>query len=168
MGLMSTFDTEVDVAGQTYAFMVILGLGFGMSLSSLIVVGRIRVQPHDSAVLLATLTQVRVLGGCIALAIASSLVASYTTAHLEGVLTQSEIAGVLSSVAEGIGALPKEKQGLVREVFGEAWALQQRVMLGVSGGAFVAALAMFSTEGKSLGEVKRDMVEWEKGGREAA
>ena len=126
MGLMSTLDTGVEVENKTYAFMVILGFGFGMGLSSLIILSRIRVKPQDSAVMMASITQVRILGGVIALAIASSLTSQYLTSHLEKDLSQSEMAGVLGAVAEGIGALSPSKQDIVRRVFGEAWALQQR------------------------------------------
>ena len=168
MGLMSTLDTEVDIQWQTYIFMIILGASFGSGLGSLTIISRMKVQPQDSAILITTLTQIRVLGGCIALAVATNLVASYTTSHLEGRLMANEIAGVLASAEEGIAVLSPEKQTMVREVYGQAWALQQKVMLGVSGAGFVANLFTFTTKGKSLQEINEDLGEWERSGRQAA
>lgn len=156
VGLMTTLDTGEEVQGAMQAFMVILGLGFGMGLSSLIVVARARVGPADSAVLLAGLTQVRVLGGVVGVAVATALANGYLTAHLAGVLSEAEIASVLQDVNEGISGLDGEQQGVVRRVFGEAWGVQQRVMLVVSAVGFVTSLGAWTERGNDRGVLGPD------------
>ena len=84
---------------------MIFGLGFGTSLSSLIVLARVNVGPEDSAILMATLTQIRVLGGCMGLAVSSALITTYTRSRLKDVLTFVEIEAVRDSTAS-ISHLP--------------------------------------------------------------
>ena len=165
---MSTLDTGIEVQWQTYPYMVILGVGFGCGLGGLNILARMKVKPQDSAILMALLTQLRILGGCIGVAIATSLMLSYVAQHLAGKLTSSEISGILASPVESIGALSLDKQALVRKVCGEAWALQQKVMLGVSGAGFLAGLFMFTNEGMSPEEVGVELREWERNGRQIA
>jgi hypothetical protein len=87
LGLTTTLGDEQVIETKQYGFLVILGLGFGMGLSSLIVVARTAVGPADSAILMASLTQVRVLGGCVGLAVANALVSGRATVVLRDVLT---------------------------------------------------------------------------------
>ena len=165
MGLMSTLDTGVDIQWHTYLYMVILGTGFGCGLGGSYIVARMKVKPQDSAILMALLIQLRILGGSIGISIATSLTLSYLAKHLVVRLTPSEVAGVLASAVEGIEALSPDKQAFVRRVYGEAWTMQQIVMLGITRVGLVPSLFMFTNEGMSLEEIDVELREWERNGR---
>lgn len=47
LGLMSSLSSSSDVQPQQYGYQVILGLGFGISLSSLPLIARLQVGPED-------------------------------------------------------------------------------------------------------------------------
>ena len=70
VGLASSLPTDtVTTAPQQYGYEVIMGLGFGLGLSTVLTLAPLVVQERDLAVTMGSLTQVRVLGGTIALAI---------------------------------------------------------------------------------------------------
>lgn len=47
LGLMSSLSSSPEIQPQQYAYQVILGLGFGISLSSLPLIARLQVGPED-------------------------------------------------------------------------------------------------------------------------
>lgn len=47
LGLMSTLPASGPVAARQYGYQAILGLGFGLSLSSLVILARVEVGPSD-------------------------------------------------------------------------------------------------------------------------
>ena len=51
MGLMSSLSTSMAIEPQQYGFQMILGMGFGLGLSSLIVVARMEVGAEHSGML---------------------------------------------------------------------------------------------------------------------
>ncbi|MCJ1314994.1 hypothetical protein MMC15_000308 [Xylographa vitiligo] len=150
---------------QQYGFQMILGMGFGLGLSGLIVVARMEVGAEHSAILLASLTQIRVLAGCIALAIASTLLTSHSTSTLQCILTPAQIAAILQSAAS-IADLPQEEMLATRAVFGDAYRLVWQVMTGVSGAGWVVTWGAWkrARDVKGLAEMKREQEGREGGG----
>ncbi|MCJ1476102.1 hypothetical protein MMC13_004767 [Lambiella insularis] len=158
MGLMSSISVGLEIEARQYTFQMILGTGFGLGLSSLIVVARVEVGAEDAAILLASLTQVRVLAGCIALAIASNLLTSHTTASLSTFLNPSQIASVLQSTAT-VTDLPQGEMLATRLAFGEAYTFVWQVMTGFSGLGWVVTLGTWkrARDVRGLSEVKAEL-----------
>ena len=48
MGLITSLSTSIEIEARQYGFQMILGMGFGLGLSSLIVVARVEVSAKDS------------------------------------------------------------------------------------------------------------------------
>jgi len=70
VGLASSLPMDtLTIAPQQYGYEVIMGLGFGLGLSTLLTLAPLVVEDRDLAVTMGALTQVRVLGGTITLAI---------------------------------------------------------------------------------------------------
>ncbi|MCJ1439190.1 hypothetical protein MMC27_008581 [Xylographa pallens] len=157
MGLMSSLSTSIEIEAQQYGFQMILGTGFGLGLSSLIIVARVEVSANDSAILLASLTQIRVLAGCIALAIASTLLTSHSTSALTDILDSAQIAAILQSAAS-ISDLPQEKMLATRAVFGNAYRVVWQVMTGVSGVGWIVTWGAWkrARDVKGIAEIKEE------------
>jgi len=75
-----------------------------------------------------SVTQVRVLGGTIGLAICSTLLNNQIKAETARFLTPSQVAALLQSF-QSINQLPPDTQNEVRNVYGAAYSQQMRVML---------------------------------------
>jgi len=75
-----------------------------------------------------SVTQVRVLGGTIGLAICSTLLNNQIKAETARFLTPSQVAALLQSF-QSINQLPQNIQNEVRNVYGAAYGQQMRVML---------------------------------------
>ena len=75
-----------------------------------------------------SVTQVRVLGGTIGLAICSTLLNNQIKAETAKFLTPSQVAALLQSF-QSINQLPPDIQNEVRNVYGAAYGQQMRVML---------------------------------------
>ncbi|EPE36690.1 MFS general substrate transporter [Glarea lozoyensis ATCC 20868] len=70
VALMCSISIDIaELPKMQYVFEVLMGLGFGMGLSTLLVLVPLVVEEKDRPVTMGALTQVRVLGGTIALAI---------------------------------------------------------------------------------------------------
>lgn len=69
VGLASSLPTDrLGIAPQQYEYEVIMGLGFGLGPSTILTLAPLVAKNQDLAVIMGALTQVRELGGMIALA----------------------------------------------------------------------------------------------------
>ena len=92
-----------------------------------------------TAVAISSMTQVRVFGGIIGLAVCQAVLLSHLKSHLLEHLTQQQLANILVSAAQ-INLLPPDVALTTRSVYGEASNSQMRVAMGVSVASFVAGL----------------------------
>jgi hypothetical protein len=159
VGMLSTLPHSNHIPPITYFYQVILGFGFGMTLTSLMVVVRSEVQFQDNgmspktssicissylmliftAVATGAITQVRTLGGVIGLAVVQAVMIHEVTNTLATVLPPVALKAVLVST-ENIALLDPIAMEATRKVFGAAINLQFRVITGFSAAAFGAAL----------------------------
>ena len=102
-------------------------------------------------------TQVRVLGGCVGLGIATAVFTVQTAADLNRIFSPAEIAGILSSTSI-IGTLPRDQMLEVRKLFGGAFNNELRIMTYVAVGAFAASIATFRKHPRSLQDVKDEQL----------
>ncbi|KAH6634688.1 major facilitator superfamily domain-containing protein [Chaetomium sp. MPI-SDFR-AT-0129] len=131
VGLFSSLDpSHLDnIPSYQYGYQVIMGCGFGLNLSTVLMMVPLVATQRDMPVTMGAATQIRVLGGTIGLAICSALLSNYVAAHTGDLLTPQEQAAILQS-SQNIRRLPStELQLEVRRVYAEAYGQQMRVML---------------------------------------
>jgi hypothetical protein len=158
-GLMSTLGQDTLASAKTYGFEVLLGLGFGMSVTSTTIMVFLRhfKQPEhtgesqchvmrtvlmdSSAVLQGCLTQMRTLGGCIGLAIGAIVLNTRVSnsAVLAYAITASERELLYKSPLV-IAELSPAQQRLVAGVYATAFTEQMRLCTCVGGAAFLTSL----------------------------
>jgi hypothetical protein len=132
------FDT---IQRKEYAFEVLMGLGFGLVLTSLLTLIPLVVSKKDMPVVIGAVTQVRVLGGTIGLAISTTVLNSYVKMTLAKQLDEEQIEGISQSL-EAIGKLDLEQQIFVRRTFAEGYARLMWIVAGFSGAVVLSALVM--------------------------
>ncbi|KAK4565588.1 hypothetical protein LTR86_004205 [Recurvomyces mirabilis] len=99
-GLMTTIKETTAGLGRTYGFQVLLGLGFGMSITSttMMVIVRYYSRPQFMSVAQGSITMMRMLGGALGLAIATIVFNDKIqgSAELMSVLSPAQIAHLSS------------------------------------------------------------------------
>ena len=118
-----------------------MGLGFGLVLTSLLTLIPLVVGKKDMPIIIGAVTQVRVLGGTIGLAISTTILNSYVKRVLKEELDEVQIAEISQSLS-AIGKLGVEQQIFVRRTFAEGCARQISVVAGFSGLVVLSSLLM--------------------------
>ncbi|OAQ57608.1 major facilitator superfamily transporter [Pochonia chlamydosporia 170] len=161
LGLMSTLPKSAGpVPAQQYVFQVFLGLGFGIALSSLAIVARLEVSKDDISVVMGAITQVRVLGGLVGIAIGQAVISSRITSELGPVLGPDRLAAILQSIT-AIQMFPSDLANLVRESYGQSFSLQHKVMIGFAAAALLSCLAAWKHNFENMQELEKKRVERE-------
>ncbi|ROW13285.1 hypothetical protein VPNG_05429 [Cytospora leucostoma] len=129
IGLFSSLDSNsTAISPAQYGYQVLMGFGFGFSLSTILMMAPLVVQQKDMAVAMGSVTQVRVLGGTIGLAICSALLNNHIKAEASKFLNPEQVAALLGSF-QSIKSLDPEVQLEVRSVYATGYSQQMRVML---------------------------------------
>ncbi|KAF1828905.1 MFS general substrate transporter [Decorospora gaudefroyi] len=129
VGLFSSIDSQsLEIPNDQYGYQVIMGFGFGFSLSVILMMAPLVVQQNDMALAIGSVTQIRVLGGTIGLAICSALLNNHIQADASKFLSVQQVAALLESFS-AINQLPLELQLEVRRVYATGYSQQMRVML---------------------------------------
>ncbi|KAI4101558.1 MAG: hypothetical protein L6R37_004884 [Teloschistes peruensis] len=160
LGLLSSIPSSETVLARQYGYQVILGLGFGLGLSSLVIVSRVEVDDADLAVTMGAITQVRVLGGVIGIAIAQVVVSSTIRSDLASILNPTQLDSLLQSTAS-ITALSPAQAADVRRVYGHAFNLQTRMVMYFAIASLVVCLLGFRRHPKSFAETGKKGMEAE-------
>lgn len=143
LGLMSRLPTAAGpVRSEQYGFQVILGLGFGLTISSLMIVTRMEIKAKDVGVAFSAMTQVRTLGGLIGIAAGQALLNARLLSRLGSALSAEKLAALLQSTTAIAGFTPEEAAATA-QTYGEAFNLQNTVMLGFCAAATVACLGVW-------------------------
>ncbi|KAI1029052.1 hypothetical protein LB504_012983 [Fusarium proliferatum] len=133
VGLYSSLKSSTSIASAQYGYEAIMGLGFGFNLSTILMMVPLVVTEKDlvnitSAVTMGSVTQIRVLGGTIGLAVCSALLINHIKREAVKFLTAEQVAQILLS-SENIGMLSIETQSRTRVLYADAYSEQMRVML---------------------------------------
>ncbi|MCJ1365643.1 hypothetical protein MMC16_004768 [Acarospora aff. strigata] len=80
---------------------------------------------------MATITQLRALGGVIGLSLTSNLLNNHVRDGLDGVLSPRQLDAILRPSAI-VDMLPGSLQSVVRGIYSEWYNLQMKVMIGFS------------------------------------
>ena len=177
-GLISSLPSSEYIPKEQYGYQAILGLGFGLGLSSLVIVSRVEVNDDDLgepprlmratggrdigrermsltndslAVTMGAITQVRVLGGVIGLAIAQAVLTRSLGAKLGSILSPPQIQSLLESTGSILHFSPSEASA-TREVYGQAFNLQMRIVTFIAAASLIVSIAAFRRHPKSFGE----------------
>ncbi|KAL9118698.1 MAG: hypothetical protein Q9187_004755 [Circinaria calcarea] len=158
VALMSTVPPSQHAVRPTeYVFEALMGLGFGFSLSTLLLMTphvvkskdigeyrfprspRYQVIDFSAAVANGAITQIRVLGGIIGLSTCSTVLISRIKSGLATTLSSGQLTNLLQST-QTIKALPPHLQDSVKSMYASAYAEQMRIMIGLSAAVVVASL----------------------------
>ncbi|KAH6865804.1 MFS multidrug transporter-like protein [Alternaria rosae] len=129
IALLSQIDTSSHIDASQYAFQIIAGTGTGLVNSGLILLVPYAMDKRDLAVGSAATSQFRTLGGLVGIAIVTSISTPYIRTHLTDILPL-ELAESLLERTELVQTLSPETLEHVRRVFGEAYNLQVKVLIG--------------------------------------
>ncbi|KLO86312.1 Uncharacterized protein LW93_11086 [Fusarium fujikuroi] len=128
VGLYSSLKSSTSIASAQYGYEAIMGLGFGFNLSTILMMVPLVVTEKNLAVTMGSVTQIRVLGGTIGLAVCSALLINHIKREAVKFLTAEQVAQILLS-SENIGMLSPETQSRIRVLYADAYSEQMRVML---------------------------------------
>ncbi len=140
--LLSTTPTTIAFWNGQMGYTVLAGLGAGMSVAAVYIMVPLIVDGEDQSIGLGTGLQLRMLGGALGVAIATSILNAHLKSRLGDVLDGSQLDMVLDS-AQSVGLLPGEVQVQVRRVFGEAYNLQMKAIGGFSAAQVLPVLLMW-------------------------
>ncbi|KAI4656812.1 uncharacterized protein J4E78_006703 [Alternaria triticimaculans] len=129
IALLSQIDTSSHIDASQYAFQIIAGTGTGLVNSGLILLVPYAMYKRDLAVGSAATSQFRTLGGLVGIAIVTSISTPYIRSHLTDILPL-ELTESLLERTELVQTLSPETLERVRQVFGEAYNLQVKVLIG--------------------------------------
>lgn len=141
--------TPLTLCKQQFGFEVIMGFGFGTGLTTLLIMIPVIVGEEHKSVMIGAITQIRVLGGTIGLAVLAQILNNHVSHRLSDIIDPSILHEVLNS-ASTIDQLSPTQQYAVREAFAEGYTLLMKVLSGFSGLVLIIALFMWDGEPKKL------------------
>ncbi|KAI8958927.1 major facilitator superfamily transporter [Daldinia sp. FL1419] len=135
-GLLSTLSNSPSLEPKALGFLVFVGLGFGMAVSTATIVAALHTSVRDHAPAQGLMAQVRVLGGSIGIAASSAILA----VKIQG---QNEFSspGEASMLESGNTAVLQGQLEATRQAYVDAFTEDMRVC------AIVGAVAIFLTFG---------------------
>ena len=98
----------------------------------------------QSAIFIGALTQARILGRSIGLAVCTNIL-NNKVKTASNFLSSEQLNGLLES-AQTIGLLPPELQKMVREVYGRGYNQEMQALTAFGGAAVLATLMMWETK----------------------
>ncbi|KAF7953324.1 hypothetical protein EAE96_006535 [Botrytis aclada] len=144
--LLSTLPIKAAASPAQYGYQVITGFGIGINISTLILMTPYSVaDPRDNSVALGCVTQFRIMGGALGLAIVTAAYKGYVTSRLSSFLTAEEQFSIFES-AKYIQSLSPEIQGKVREVLAGGYNLQFRILIALAAAQIPSSLLMWKKQ----------------------
>ena len=140
---MSTVKDTMSIDPAIYGYQLILGLGTGLTFSSATMMTVVSNSTENAAVAQGAISQARVLGGSIGLAIATIVLNNKLSERLSAILSSEHITQLQRSFST-IHSLEPQHQAIVGMVYSEAFKQQMQICAFVSVGCLAAALATFS------------------------
>ena len=87
-------------------------------------------------------TQFRLMGGAIGLAIVTTVLRGYVTANLSGFLSQDQITLILQSSSE-IAKLDPDTQFKIKGIYANGYTLEMKILCGFAAGQVLTTLIMW-------------------------
>ncbi|KAL9103460.1 MAG: hypothetical protein Q9163_001488 [Psora crenata] len=152
-GLLSTLGGGREFYTPTYGYQFILGLGIGLTFSSSTLLASLASKPEDVAASQGALAQARMLGGSIGLSISTIVLNNKLRNGLAGALDPPRIKSLQQSLST-ISTLSPANQGLVAQLFSEAFNDQMRICTYLSAATLLAAIATYQKNPPSVAAMK--------------
>ncbi|KAI5457173.1 drug resistance transporter EmrB/QacA subfamily [Mariannaea sp. PMI_226] len=130
------------VPAQQYGFEVIMGIGFGLTASTVLTLVPLVTHPKDVPVIMGALTQVRTLGGTISLAVCATLLNNHVQGKLANLLSPEDIHAISESLSS-LEHLTPAQQTAVRTAFAEGYNKQHILLTVFAGVSFLCTLLLW-------------------------
>ncbi|KAF5868834.1 putative efflux pump antibiotic resistance protein [Botrytis fragariae] len=141
--LLSTLTVSEVTPVSQYGFQIIAGFGVGINLSTLLLITPYSIsEPADKAVAVSSITQFRILGGVLGIAIATAAYKSNIISNLDKILTKEQRSLILESTSM-IKTFNPKVQMQIREVFAEGYNLQFRILVAFAAAQIPSSLLMW-------------------------
>ncbi|KAH7128161.1 MFS multidrug transporter-like protein [Dendryphion nanum] len=127
-GLLASLPANSRIVSRAYGFQVIAGFGCGINISTLILLVPFVVENRDKAVGMAAVSQLRVMGGAIVLAIVASVFNSYTQPRMERFKESVHMGGTKISSAHLLTIIDRNGQEQIRSILAHGYNLQMYVL----------------------------------------
>ncbi|KAH8724201.1 major facilitator superfamily transporter [Phaeosphaeriaceae sp. PMI808] len=141
-GLSSSISHETRLfPKEEYGYQVIMGAGFGLCLSTVVMAAPLAFPKQDMAVGMGTTNQMRNLGGSIGISICANLLSDTLSNRVAKLLSPVQFQSLLGS-AESIHLIPKEAQDEVRDAFARSFQRQMYAVTGLGAAGLLCTLIM--------------------------
>ncbi|THV52412.1 hypothetical protein BGAL_0080g00350 [Botrytis galanthina] len=141
--LLSTLTVSEVTPVSQYGFQVIAGFGVGINLSTLLLITPYSIsEPADKAVAVSSITQFRILGGVLGIAIATAAYKSNIISNLDKIVTKEQRSLILESTSI-IKTFDPRVQMQIRGVFAEGYNLQFRILVAFAAAQIPSSLLMW-------------------------
>ncbi|TVY16799.1 Efflux pump FUS6 [Lachnellula arida] len=141
VGLICSLPVDATrIPAAQYGYEVLMGCGFGAGLSTLLTLARLVVEERHLPVVLGALTQVRVLGGTISLAICSTILNTHLNPQLS-TLTPAQSQAITANIS-AIHALSTAEQAGVKRAFAVGYNRQNIFLAVLTGVGMLASLGL--------------------------
>lgn len=151
-GLLSTISSATNIEKKAYGFQFLLGLGTGMTFSTVSLLTTPNVAFKDHAVAQGIIAQMRVLGGTIGVAMANALVNRQAHWDLRGLLSTEQIAE-LQTNSSILRSLDAAQQRAVKQVYTDAFDATMRICTYLAAICLFVSLFTYSRSPPSAGSV---------------
>ncbi|QSS58121.1 drug resistance transporter EmrB/QacA subfamily [Histoplasma capsulatum] len=152
VGLTCTLPNHsFDVSPQQYGYEALMGLGFGLSLTTVLTLAPLVIKEPYLGVAMGALTQVRVLAGTISLAICSTILNNCLRPKMASVISPSQLRAISDSLS-AIDDLTPSQRIAVRQAFGEGYTKQNIFLTAFSGVSVLASLFIWEKKPRRVGE----------------
>ncbi|KAJ5595531.1 MFS general substrate transporter [Penicillium hispanicum] len=132
VGLSCSYPTDqTEVPPSQYGFEVIMGIGFGMGLTTILTFARTVVEEKHTAIVMGAITQLRVLGGTISLAICSTILNNHVKPGVLSIVSPGQAQAIFDSLS-AIQDLTVTQQSAVKRAFAEGYNLQNIFMTALT------------------------------------
>jgi MFS family permease len=148
-GLLSTLGSGISIENKCYGFQVILGLGVGLTFSSISIMTSIEAKFHTHAVAHGIVAQGRVLGGLMGVAASNAMFTSTCAKNLQGILTPEQIAG-LQTNTQIVSTLDEAGRNAVRVAYSDAFDKSLKICLYIAAVNLVVNLFTWQRDPKPM------------------
>ncbi|KAF2251689.1 putative multidrug resistance protein fnx1 [Trematosphaeria pertusa] len=141
--LLASLPESSHIPPRTYGYQVIAGFGCGINISTLLLIVPFVVEYRDKAVGMAAVSQLRVMGGAIVLAIATSVFNSYTRPKLAQFLESGHLAGESIPSVQSLAQFSVQDQESIKGILAHGYNLQMWVLCAFAIAQIPSALLLW-------------------------
>ncbi|TGO77538.1 hypothetical protein BELL_0102g00100 [Botrytis elliptica] len=148
-GLLYSIPVTAHMPASFYGYEVLAGMGVGLGLTTLLSITPFIVEKRLLAVALGGVTQMRILGGAIGVAIATSLLSSNVISALADILPAETVNRLLQNISS-VALLSPGDQIAVRTAFAQGYKKQLAMILGFCAAELLAIGLMWERKPRRL------------------